>query len=187
MPDAEAVAPDADSPEEAEAAAPEAAAHGEDSAAILPEAALADAASVDDALAIPLESTAIEAGRDASVEASPPPLCTERSGTFTQTLVERSGTCGQIPDQIFSTTSQEAASMLQSGCTGSSSTSADNCDVTLDVTCPGAAGYHVTQRGKVTWSNSGASATGVIQLVITTDDAGAAFCSSIYDVIVRRL
>jgi hypothetical protein len=112
--------------------------------------------------------------------------CSQRTGTYRIKYVEESGTCGALPDQTVTSTTQPTAP--PAGCTGQISTSADNCEVTLvDVACPGATGYTVHQNGKAEWSQDGKSATASITFNIITDATGASYCTSTYDVTYTKL
>jgi hypothetical protein len=118
--------------------------------------------------------------------------CAQRVGTYTTTFAERDGTCGPIPEQIE--TIDEQPTEPAEPCTGSIDYSADNCRVTFDQTCPEPglselfSTPDVTSRfdGIVTWSENGASGSGVVQFVVM-DAAGLILCQSTYDYLGTKL
>jgi hypothetical protein len=113
--------------------------------------------------------------------------CAERKGNYLAHFVEQSGTCGPLPDQTLAIASQQSAQMLPAGCTGTITPSSDNCSVQLDTTCPGAAGFHVIQRGESTWSSDAASGSATLQITTTQDVDSTVICSSAYAVTYTRL
>ena len=112
---------------------------------------------------------------DDSGSGEPTGPCNDRSGTYRVTWVEQSGKCGAMPEQIV--TGKEG---LDPACTGGTEFSSDNCEANMDITCPGATGYLVTLRGKVTWSVDGSLGTGTIQMLIVKESNGWTECSSVY-------
>lgn len=102
--------------------------------------------------------------------------CAQRSGTYRHTYTEKSGTCGLFPEQITSLTEQPKAP--ESPCTGTIKYSTDNCQVTVDASCPTTTGGTLTQRGVMTWSENGDTGEGEFQIGMS----GTGSCSSIYKV-----
>ncbi len=111
--------------------------------------------------------------------------CGGRDGaTYAIDFVERSGDCGPIAEQVAT---PEASSTAQSACTGGATVSADQCDVTLDLSCPllGNTAGHEVDRGTVHWSDEGSIGVGIISIV-DFDGADIVACRSTYDVTYTR-
>jgi hypothetical protein len=106
--------------------------------------------------------------------------------------VERSGTCGAIPESVTTIATQPVDVVRDvPPCTsGQILYSTDNCEVTnVDIVCPEdgiAAGATSTSNGKYYWDESGDVGTGTLNLVIRNPDA-TVLCQSSYDVSVVRL
>jgi hypothetical protein len=116
-------------------------------------------------------------------------LCAQRSGTYRTKFTQRTGTCGNIPENI--STIDEQPVVPPKPCTdGEIRYSADNCEVTnIDITCPEdgiqAAAVSVV-NGKYTWTTDASGGTGQANFVIKTE-AGSVICQSSYDVEITRL
>jgi hypothetical protein len=116
-------------------------------------------------------------------------ICAQRSGTYRSKDTERSGTCGDIPEQIVTIDSEPL--VPPAPCTGGEIRySDDNCDVTLvNVVCPEPGigpGVTSTTNGKVTWSSDGSSGSGVLTIVVR-DGTGGILCQSSYNDVESRL
>lgn len=115
--------------------------------------------------------------------------CELRSGTYRSNFVERTGTCGPMPEQIFTFDEQPLEPPVP--CTsGEIRYSKDNCEVTnVDVVCPEdgvARGATSTLNGKYTWSSDASFGSGQLHLVVK-NLRGAVLCQSTYNVEVNRL
>lgn len=116
-------------------------------------------------------------------------MCAERSGTYRTSFTERTGNCGQIPEQI-DTLDEQPASPPKPCTDGEIRYSKDNCEVTnIDITCPEEGierGATSIVSGKYRWSSDGGSGTGEANFVVK-DAQGLVLCQSSYDVVVTRL
>lgn len=116
-------------------------------------------------------------------------VCSQRFGTYRTTYTERSGTCGAIPEQMFTVDVQPTTP--PSPCTsGEIRYSSDNCEVTnINIVCPEdaiAAGATSTTNGKYTWNADGSRGVGEMTILIK-DSAGLAICQSSYNIVDTRL
>jgi hypothetical protein len=108
--------------------------------------------------------------------------CAAPSGTYRFRYVEQSGTCGAWPEAIVTLPGSSGSG---GSCWNSSTTSADNCRVTLNTSCTVAAtGDVVATTGVVDWSQAGDSAQGTINVRITATNQA---CSSVYGMTATRL
>lgn len=110
-----------------------------------------------------------------------PDICKDRSGTYMVTFVERSGTCGYMPDLIVT-----VPAVMDSACVGYSVSENNNCRVTINMTCPGADGYRVKQSGVADWRADGLVGNAVFNIMLI-DDYNYAVCSSIYDAVYEKM
>lgn len=116
--------------------------------------------------------------------------CVERSGSYIVRFTQRSGTCGtdgEVAESVVNvddTTKQAVAD----NCTGDIINAEDNCSVQVTITCKRddlGRGWTALERGKVTWSRDGSSASGTEQLSIFRGD-GIQECTSVMDVTWTR-
>lgn len=123
----------------------------------------------------------------APAPASPAPdesgPCTARSGLYRVTYRAQSGNCGPINEVVINADAP-AGSGGMSACMGVGLT-LDQCEGTLDTTCPIANGQIVATRGTVRWHRDaeGGSASLYIEL---RDATGAVTCNGIYAVTFSR-
>lgn len=115
--------------------------------------------------------------------------CSQRSGTYRMMFAERSGNCGDMPEQVTTIDAQPTAPPPP--CTsGEIRYSADNCEVTnINILCPEdaiAGGATSTTNAKFTWSPDGSTGRGVMSILLT-DSSGVAICQSTYDAVATRL
>ncbi len=134
------------------------------------------------AILVPLFAAACSGSSSSSAPASGP--CVDRSGTYLQSLTQQSGTCGPLADQVFNVDS--GSSVVPSTCTNTSTSTADNCSVSFDTSCPGAAGYTVLQHGVGHWNMDGSEASGIVQIQLIENSSGLVKCSSTYDLSIQR-
>jgi hypothetical protein len=106
-----------------------------------------------------------------------PMVCKDRSGTYTMSTTRRTGDCGNLGETVVQVGGGGSGS-----CSGGSTASEDNCEITVNTTCKDAEGS-LTSRGKVTWNADGTEGSGVLELVFTGADA----CQGTYDVRYRKL
>ena len=107
---------------------------------------------------------------------TPSAPCAARNGPYTTKSTERAGgTCGPIKDTVNILTNNQPP---DGGCPGSRSISADNCIVSVDVTCTGDGALHLV--GETKYLKDSTSAAGVATIT-GTDSSGATTCSSTYD------
>jgi hypothetical protein len=122
-----------------------------------------------------------------SAPAQPSGPCADRSGSYLYTLDARSGDCGQHSENLIVVDSKSASA--PSGCQNESSTSSDNCHVTVDLTgCPddaAAKGDTADFKGTVTWSHDGASGSGVVDLTVYFP-SGQIACHGTFDARYQR-
>ncbi|MES2359954.1 MAG: hypothetical protein V4529_16565 [Gemmatimonadota bacterium] len=136
-------------------------------------------------LVVPLVAVGCGSSKGGNSNAPPVP-CAPRNGTYTVTFHERSGDCGPIAEQLFNANqSTGMVSGQSSNCVNSTTTSADNCTVTLDITCPTDNGGHVTDRGKVEWAEDASMAGGIVQTIVMPPP-GLIGCAETYDVTYVR-
>ncbi len=105
--------------------------------------------------------------------------CAARTGAYTVSFVQKNGDCGDLDPQIVI-----ADGAPDPGCTGTTSP-ADACVETEDVTCPGAQGTSTRIVGQLRWDQAGSMATGTWQVTIA-DASGLVLCQSTYDVTASR-
>lgn len=110
--------------------------------------------------------------------------CVGRSGSYFVHYAYQSGNCGTVADSVI-VLDETAASAVNSECANATSTSADNCDVTMDVTCANSTSSQLTQRGKISWSENGENGSGTIEAILIDDD-GAQMCDGIYTISYSR-
>lgn len=100
-------------------------------------------------------------------------------------LTARSGGCGAGIESVATQSSQPTA--VEAPCTGTIGYSANNCDVTMDATCPaGSDGSLARMVGKVTWNEAGTSGSGILALTVKTA-AGDTTCHGTYDAKYTKL
>ncbi len=109
--------------------------------------------------------------------------CAARKGTYKATFTERAGTCGKINETIITFGQSGSA---PSGCTGSQVTSANNCTVDINITCPLNASDSFHETGHGSWSADGTSGEAIIELVLS-DRYGNFLCQSTYDINYERV
>lgn len=113
--------------------------------------------------------------------------CDQREGTYELRYTETSGTCGDIPNQVF--TIERQPTEIVAPCTGEIVYSADNCEVTnVDVTCPEtgvAADAFSVSNGKYLWDCDAGAGEGTANLRVS--DSVGILCQSSYDVFAERL
>jgi hypothetical protein len=113
--------------------------------------------------------------------------CVDRVGTYSLRYTHREGTCGPIPEQIFTLPSKTFSEMAEK-CTDRTETSADNCEVFLDAMCPEpgvGAGFTGTTTGKILWEEDGSEGHGVVQVVLR-DPGKKIACQSTYNAHYQR-
>jgi hypothetical protein len=111
--------------------------------------------------------------------------CAQRSGTIRQNLTARSGNCGAVAESVATSPTQPTS--LPAGCTGSLDVSADNCEVTMDATCPNGSGGATSKlTGKVTWNEAGTSGSGIVDLT-ARDGSGAVTCQGTYNAVYTKI
>jgi hypothetical protein len=109
--------------------------------------------------------------------------CRQRTGSASMTLTSTSGNCGSMPRVLITNvqTTEVAAP-----CTGTVSYTADNCEMTVDQTCPaGADGSTLRQNGSGTWNEAGTTGTGAFAITVK-DSAGAVTCYGTYDATIVK-
>ena len=109
--------------------------------------------------------------------------CASREGaTFVAKLTERNGNCGLNGELVVQINANTGA-----GCTGTSTPTADNCEVQYDQECPsksnGIAKIHETGKGK--WSTDGAYGTATENISLL-DAANNVVCASVVDIEYKR-
>ncbi len=104
-------------------------------------------------------------------------VCKQRSGSGTIVWTVKTGNCGGLPNTVI--TSMQATAPTYP-CTGTVTYSDDNCEQTVDQTCPVAGGNFMRQTGSATFSEGGAGGDGTYQLLMT-DGLGATVCQGTYD------
>ena len=107
--------------------------------------------------------------------------CEDRSGSYRSKMTRRSGTCSQSIETVVN-----ANSALPAGCTGHWSPTADNCEVSGDMTCPDPSGASARTTGTEKWSADGKSGTGTFSMDIRSS-SGAPTCQGIYDVTFTKI
>lgn len=126
-------------------------------------------------------------GACASESAQPSGPCAKRNGSYRQSYVERSGTCGAPGERIIPAGPQPTS--VDAPCTGSISYSSDNCEVTFDATCPEDGiqkGARLRETGKSRWNANASEGTATVQWTVT-DANGKTLCISTYDVTLTAL
>jgi hypothetical protein len=116
--------------------------------------------------------------------------CAQRAGTYRASYATRSGNCGDIPESIDSIATQPTTeSQKATGCTGPGiSSSADNCEVTFDQTCPNDGlekGGRERVSGNAKWNTSATYGTSTVQITLT-NAGGQVRCTGTYDVVITR-
>lgn len=115
---------------------------------------------------------------------APPGPCAVRTGSYRTSFVERSGNCGPVPEQV----SLQGSPSLAAGCGSGSTLSADNCTLTLDLTCQNpTTGSALVEKGVIHWSEDGAMGGGIVQSIISNAATRAIECESTYNVTYSRL
>lgn len=111
--------------------------------------------------------------------------CGDIVGTYSVTFDERSGSCGDVSEQIVVLDSRQPSSAA-ANCSGNQSQSQDKCTITSDIACtvPNEPGVRVEYRGKVEWDSDGDEAEGLMQVTII--EYGRTTCTGTYDVTYRR-
>lgn len=112
-------------------------------------------------------------------------VCSQRHGTYRVTFFESSGTCGYMPEQVI--TASQSGSSIHPSCTGFVDNSDNNCRVTGETECPGAVGYWFREKFVADWSKDGSTGNAVLQLAIFKTTTGYMVCSSVYDVVYKRI
>lgn len=114
--------------------------------------------------------------------------CADRQGMYLTRYRWRSGTCGEIPEQMANAEAAPAATATAgtaaTSCRRTMSFSADACRQTFERTCPDdrTRGDTMTVRGVKTWTKDARGATGTVQILVHTAD-GTLRCQGTYDVI----
>jgi hypothetical protein len=110
-------------------------------------------------------------------------VCSPRKGSYVITMIEKSGSCGPLGDQIVQVDTTKPAAP-NPNCTGSWTPSADSCKTTGSTTCTNPmSGVKITERGSCTWSKDGSGGTCEVQIIFT---GGGLDCSSLYEERFRR-
>ena len=114
--------------------------------------------------------------------------CAQRVGTFVSTFAVQSGDCGDIAPQ---TETQAVQSKTPPpGCTGTRTTSADNCTGTIDESCAltgganGGSTLHL--KATVNWDAQSTKGTSAGAQVEILGALGRVICSGTYDVTIAK-
>jgi hypothetical protein len=107
--------------------------------------------------------------------------CPQRSGAGTVKFTARSGTCGPIGEAVVK--GQEGSTPTPP-CTGTITHSADNCEMTVDSTCPNGSGS-LRQVGSGTFNQAGTSGTAVFSFTLK-DATGSVSCTALPASSVQR-
>lgn len=107
--------------------------------------------------------------------------CGARSGSYRFVITSQSGNCGNYESVVV----VNGASSDTSNCTGSSTETADHCDVTMDTTCPTGSGGTLAMRGTVNWSDDGNYGSGTSSLTIT-DNQGV-LCDGVVSLYYQKI
>ena len=92
-----------------------------------------------------------------------------------------------MPEQVAPFIDESSQSQMP-GCSGPAVATADNCSVTIDVTCENTTlGILAEDKGTVHWSDDGAMGAGIVQGIITDAKTKLEQCSETYDVTWTRL
>lgn len=115
-------------------------------------------------------------------------VCSARSGSYLLSVVEKSGNCGAMPDEIVTIgASSDASPELE--CKGDSTATTDNCSVTFSTVCTYKSGEFAGQvmqtKGTMHWTEDGSAGTGTMQWTISGPMASLN-CSSVYAATYRR-
>ncbi len=116
--------------------------------------------------------------------------CAIRKGTYTAALKTRGGDCGDLGELVANVDQPADAAgktiPADAPCTGSFVNSADNCEVTIDQSCPTTGNPGSTKlTGKVTFSDDGSTGSGIVGIQLY-DGAGSLVCNGTYDVAYKR-
>lgn len=111
----------------------------------------------------------------------PPEWCAAPSGLYEMTMTPESGNCSTGVIQAIVTLGGPA--MVQ-GCVGDRSVSANNCEISLDITCPAEGGGTSKTTGKVAWNEDGGFGAGRLYMVL---NQGINSCDGIFRVTYTRL
>ena len=110
--------------------------------------------------------------------------CAQRSGTYSVKYSTRSGNCGAISESVFSRSTQPTSP--EPPCTGTIEYSTNNCEVTVNQTCPGTGTSTITMTGVAKWNALGTSATGVFEFSVASS-VPSEVCRGTYDAVYTKL
>jgi hypothetical protein len=107
--------------------------------------------------------------------------CAPRKGSYVVQMIEKSGTCGPLNDQIVQIDGTEKP---PPNCTSTWANTADNCKSSGSETCTTSTGARITEKGTCTFEKDGSAGTCEVQIVIVL--ASGDSCSGIYEERIRR-
>lgn len=110
---------------------------------------------------------------------SGPQACAARTGAYTVSFAEQSGTCGDLPAQIV--IAEEPDDPACVGTTADSGT----CTETAAITCPNGDGTATRIAGQLVWDAAGQTGSGTWQITLF-DGANNVLCQSTYKVTAGR-
>ncbi len=124
-----------------------------------------------------------------SSSTSEPDRCPIRKGTYTMAFKTRGGDCGDVSESVLNVDQPADAPgktiPSDAPCVGQFVNSADNCETTMDETCPTTDGGKTKTAGKLTFDENAASGTGIVGITLSAPN-GDVVCNGTYDAIVTR-